>query len=168
MLIPPWPSSREIGMRGSAERTGSLFSFVELKDQVPKRHPPRKIREIVIDAMAALDGQFAGPTRPRAANRSRLRSFLRASLLQPLYSVRSERQLMKQLDYNPLLSWFVVLGRRPGVRPRLDQRAINREVVFGQQRLYSRWASTAAMNFADERSSHDRSTRILRKVCWPK
>jgi transposase len=46
-------------MRGSDERTGSLFSFVDLEDRVPQRHPLRKIREIVNDALAALDADFA-------------------------------------------------------------------------------------------------------------
>ena len=46
-------------MRGSDERTGSLFSFVDLEERVPKRHPLRKIREIVNDALAALDGEFS-------------------------------------------------------------------------------------------------------------
>ena len=46
-------------MRGSDERTGSLFSFVDLEDRVPQRHPLRKIRQIVNEALAALDGDFA-------------------------------------------------------------------------------------------------------------
>jgi hypothetical protein len=46
-------------MRGVDERTGSLFSFVDLEARVPKRHPLRKIRQIVNDALAALDGEFS-------------------------------------------------------------------------------------------------------------
>jgi len=46
-------------MRGSDERTGSLFSFVNLEERVPKRHPLRKIRQIVNDALAALDDEFS-------------------------------------------------------------------------------------------------------------
>ena len=97
-------------MRGSDERTGSLFSFVDLEERVPKRHPLRKIREIVNDALAALDGEFsslyAAEGRPSIAPER----LLRASLLQAFYSVRSERQLMEQLDYNLLFRWFVGLG----------------------------------------------------------
>ncbi len=97
-------------MRGSDERTGSLFSFVDLEERVPKRHPLRKIREIVNDALAALDGEFsklyASEGRPSIAPEK----LLRASLLQAFYSVRSERQLMEQLDYNLLFRWFVGLG----------------------------------------------------------
>jgi transposase len=46
-------------MRGVDERTGSLFSFLDLEARVPKRHPLRKIRQIVNDALAALDGEFS-------------------------------------------------------------------------------------------------------------
>lgn len=97
-------------MRGSDERTGSLFSFVDLEARVPKRHPLRKIRQIVNDALAALDGEFsklyASQGRPSIAPEK----LLRASLLQAFFSVRSERQLMEQLDFNLLFRWFVGLG----------------------------------------------------------
>jgi transposase len=97
-------------MRGSDERTGSLFSFVDLEERVPKRHPLRKIRQIVNDALAALDGDFAklysSEGRPSIAPEK----LLRASLLQAFFSVRSERQLMEQLDYNLMFRWFVGLG----------------------------------------------------------
>jgi transposase len=97
-------------MRGSDERTGSLFSFVDLEDRVPARHPLRKIRQIVNDALATLDAEFsklyASEGRPSIAPEK----LLRASLLQAFYSIRSERQLMEQLDYNLLFRWFVGLG----------------------------------------------------------
>jgi transposase len=97
-------------MRGSDEGTGSLFSFVDLEDRVPQRHPLRKIRQIVNEALAALDGDFAklyaSEGRPSIAPEK----LLRASLLQAFFSVRSERQLMEQLDYNLLFRWFVGLG----------------------------------------------------------
>ena len=97
-------------MRGSDERTGVLFSFVDLEERVPAKHPLRKIRQIVNDALATLDGEFsklyASEGRPSIAPEK----LLRASLLQAFYSVRSERQLMEQLDYNLLFRWFVGLG----------------------------------------------------------
>ncbi len=97
-------------MRGVDERTGSLFSFVDLEARVPKRHPLRKIRQIVNDALAALNGEFsklyASEGRPSIAPEK----LLRASLLQAFFSVRSERQLMEQLDFNLLFRWFVGLG----------------------------------------------------------
>ena len=97
-------------MRGSDEQTGSLFSFVDLRERVPAKHPLRKIRQIVNDALATLDGEFsrlyASEGRPSIAPEK----LLRASLLQAFYSIRSERQLMEQLDYNLLFRWFVGLG----------------------------------------------------------
>ena len=97
-------------MRGSDERTGSLFSFVDLEERVPARHPLRKIRQIVNDALAALDGDFSKlyscEGRPSIAPEK----LLRASQLQAFFSVRSERQLMEQLDYNLMFRWFAGLG----------------------------------------------------------
>lgn len=97
-------------MRGSDEATGSLFSYVDLEERVPARHPLRKIRAVVNDALRSLDGDFdrlyAGEGRPSIAPER----LIRASLLQILYSIRSERQLMEQMDYNLLLRWFVGLG----------------------------------------------------------
>jgi transposase len=97
-------------MRGSDQRTGALFSFVDLDERVPKRHPLRKIRQIVNEALVALDADFsrlyASDGRPSIAPEK----LLRASLLQAFFSVRSERQLMEQLDYNLLFRWFVGLG----------------------------------------------------------
>src|SRR4029079_10357902 len=113
-------------MRGSDERTGSLFSFVDLEERVPHRHPLRKIRQIVNEALALLDGEFAtvcssDRRTSRAGECARLYAsegrpsiaperLLRASLLQAFFSVRSERQLMEQLDYNLMFRWFVGLG----------------------------------------------------------
>ena len=97
-------------MRGSDEATGSLFSYVDLEDRVPARHPLRKIRAVVNDALRSLNSDFdrlyAGEGRPSIAPER----LIRASLLQILYSIRSERQLMEQMDYNLLFRWFVGLG----------------------------------------------------------
>jgi len=97
-------------MRGSDERTGSLFSYVGLEDRVPAKHPLRVIRRIVNDVLIALDGEFAklyaASGRPSIAPER----LLRALLLQAFYTIRSETQLMEQLDYNLLYRWFVGLG----------------------------------------------------------
>lgn len=102
-------------MRGSDEATGSLFSYVDLEERVPAQHPLRKIRAVVNDALRSLDGEFdrlyAGDGRPSIAPER----LIRASLLQILYSIRSERQLMEQMDYNLLFRWFVGLGIDDGV-----------------------------------------------------
>ena len=97
-------------MRGTDEASGALFSYVDLEERVPARHPLRLIRRIVNDALASLDAEFgalyADFGRPSIAPER----LIRASLLQILFSVRSERQLMEQLDYNLLFRWFVGLG----------------------------------------------------------
>ena len=97
-------------MSGTDEVTGSLFSYVDLEERIPARHPLRKVRRIVNDALASLDAEFnrlhAAEGRPSIAPER----LLRASLIQILFSVRSERQLMEQMEYNLLFRWFVGLG----------------------------------------------------------
>jgi transposase len=97
-------------MRGSDEQTGSLFSYVNLEERVPARHPLRKIKAVVDAALVTLDADFerlyAGEGRPSIAPER----LMRASLVQVLFSIRSERQLMEQLAYNLLFRWFVGLS----------------------------------------------------------
>ncbi|XDA97960.1 IS5 family transposase [Sulfitobacter sp. LCG007] len=97
-------------MRGSDQVTGSLFSYADLEERIAAGHPLRKIRAVVNDALRSLDAEFdrlyAGEGRPSIAPQR----LIRASLLQILYSVRSERQLMEQMDYNLLFRWFGGLG----------------------------------------------------------
>ena len=97
-------------MRGSDLRTGELFSYVDLEKRVPAKHPLRLVRAVVNDVLAALDRDFskayADSGRPSIAPER----LLRALLLQAFYTIRSERQLMEQLDYNLLYRWFVGLG----------------------------------------------------------
>ena len=97
-------------MRGSDERTGELFSYIDIEERGPENHPLRLIRRIVDDVLAALDREFAKlyaeDGRPSIAPER----LLRALLLQAFYTIRSERQLMEQLQYNMLYRWFVGLG----------------------------------------------------------
>lgn len=97
-------------MRGTDETSGSLFSYVDLEERIPAGHPLRKIRQVVNDALASLDGEFA----PLYADFGRPsiapERLIRASLIQILFSVRSERQLMEQMQYNLMFRWFVGLG----------------------------------------------------------
>ena len=97
-------------MRGPDRRTEGLFSSVSCERRVPAEHPLRAILPITDAALAALSGDFeqlyAVNGRPSIAPEK----LLRALLLQAVYSVRSERQLMEQLDYNLLFRWFVGLG----------------------------------------------------------
>ncbi len=97
-------------MRGRDRISGSLFSYVDLEDRVPQDHPLRVIRGIVNDVLASWSGGFeklyADTGRPSIAPEK----LLRALLLQAFYSIRSERQLMEQLDFNLLFRWFVGVG----------------------------------------------------------
>lgn len=97
-------------MRGTDETSGSLFSHVDLEGRIPARHPLRKIRQVVNEALASLDAEFAalydGLGRPSIPPER----LIRASLIQILFSVRSGRQLMEQMHYNLLFRWFVGLG----------------------------------------------------------
>src|SRR5690606_27212986 len=97
-------------MRGSDERTGALFSYVDLESRVRKDHPLRTIRRLVNEALSALEGEFSalysGLGRPSIAPEK----LLRAMLLQAFYSIRSERQLMERLEFDLLFRWFVGLG----------------------------------------------------------
>ena len=97
-------------MRGADERSGSLFSYVDLEARVPAGHPLRHIRELVNGSLAALDRKFkalySSEGRPSIAPER----LIRASLLQLLYSIRSERQLMERLSFDLLFRWFVGVG----------------------------------------------------------
>jgi transposase len=97
-------------MRGSDRRSGELFSYVDLEARVPAKHPLRKIRQLVNDVLASLDGEFAMLYSALGRESIPPERLLRALLLQALFTIRSERQLMEQLDYNLLFRWFVGLG----------------------------------------------------------
>ncbi len=97
-------------MRGSDVTLGSLFSYVDLESRVPAKHPLRIIKAIVDDVLVSLDAEFERLYEGTGRQSIAPERLLRASLLQAFYSVRSERQLMEQIDYNLLFRWFVGLG----------------------------------------------------------
>ena len=97
-------------MRGTDEASGSLFSYVDLEARVPARHPLRKIRQVVNGALASLDAEFEALYTDFGRPSIPPERLIRASLIQILFSVRSERQLMEQMQYNLLFRWFVGLG----------------------------------------------------------
>ena len=97
-------------MRGTDEASGSLFSYVDLEERIPPRHPLRKIRQVVNDALTSLDAEFEVLYTDFGRPSTPPERLIRASLLQILFSVRSERQLMEQMQYNLLFRWFVGLG----------------------------------------------------------
>ena len=97
-------------MRGTDETSGSLFSYVDLEARIPVRHPLRKIRQVVNEALASLDGEFEALYTDFGRPSIPPERLIRASLIQILFSVRSERQLMEQMQYNLMFRWFVGLG----------------------------------------------------------
>ena len=97
-------------MRGGDERTGALFSYVDLEARVRGDHPLRAIRAIVNAALAALAGEFAALYSPIGRPSIPPEKLLRTMLLQAFYSIRSERQLMERLEYDLLFRWFAGLG----------------------------------------------------------
>ena len=97
-------------MRGTDEAAGSLFSYVDLEERVPARHPLRLIRRIVNDALTSLDAEFDALYTDFGRPSIAPERLIRAGLLQILFSIRFERQLMEQMDYNLLFRWFVGLG----------------------------------------------------------
>jgi len=97
-------------VRGEDQRSEGFFSYVRLETRIPADHPLRAIRELVDAALSELsrcfDTLYAREGRPSIPPER----LLRALLLQAFYTVRSERQLMEQLDYNLLFRWFVGLS----------------------------------------------------------
>ena len=125
-------------MRGTDTFTESLFSVRKLEDFVPASHPLRPIRKMVNAALAKMDALFSRMYeadikggRPSIAPEK----LLRAMLLQVLYSVRSERQLMEQVQYNLLFRWFIGLSMDdevwvPSVFTKNRERLIEHDAVI--------------------------------------
>ena len=98
-------------MRGLDERTGSLFSYVDLEARVRRDHPLRLIGQIANAALSDLSEDFAALYPPRLGRPSvPPERLLRAMLLQAFYGIRSERQLMERMEFDLLFRWFVGLG----------------------------------------------------------
>lgn len=97
-------------MRVTDEASELLFSYVDLEERIPAGHPLHKIRQIVNDALTSLDAEFDALYTDFGRPSIAPERLIRASLLQILFSIRSERQLMEQMDYNLLFRWFVGLG----------------------------------------------------------
>ena len=121
-------------MRGDDRQQAAMFSYISPEARVPQDHPLRAIRVLVDEVLGELSPRFetlyARVGRPSIPPEK----LLRAQLLQVLYTVRSERQLMEQLDYNLLFRWFVGLNMDdavwdPTVFTKNRQRLLDGEVA---------------------------------------
>ena len=127
-------------MRGVEDRSDELFSYVRLEERVPLDHPLRPIRALADEVLEGLSSRFdalySGTGRPSIPPEM----LLRATLLQAFFSVRSERMLMEQIDYNLLFRWFVGLSMDASVwhatvfthnRDRLLESDVARAFLYG-------------------------------------
>lgn len=96
-------------MRGTDHKQSPLFSYVNLEDRIPRDHPLRRVKslaDLVLRSMSPhFDALYAEGGRPSIAPER----LLRASLLQCLFSIRSERALVEHIDFNMMYRWFVGL-----------------------------------------------------------
>src|SRR5438874_9201825 len=97
-------------MRGADGRQAGMFSYVSPERRVPADHPLRPIREMTDEVLRQLSPRFARLYAKTGRPSIAPEKLLRALLLQVLYTVRSERLLMEQLQYNLLFRWFVGLS----------------------------------------------------------
>src|SRR5579862_4994239 len=96
-------------MRGRDDRSEGFFSYVRLEERIPADHPLRPIRALADEALASLNRRFEGLYSTMGRPSIAPEMLLRATLLQAFFSVRSERMLMEQINYNLLFRWFVGL-----------------------------------------------------------
>src|SRR5690242_15865763 len=102
-------------MRGADVNQSRMFSYLSAEERVPADHPLRTTLKMCDEALKLLNRRF-GRVYSKLGRRSIApEKLLRALLLQVLYSIRSERMLMEQLEYNLLFRWFVGLSMDEGV-----------------------------------------------------
>jgi transposase len=97
-------------MRGSDQRPDEMWSYVSMEDRIPADHPLRPLRRMVDRVLKDLSPRFAKLYADTGRPSIPPERLLRALLIQVLYTIRSERLLMEQLDYNLLFRWFVGLS----------------------------------------------------------
>ena len=96
-------------MRGEDKQQSAMYSYVTLEQRIPEDHPARAIRGLADRALERMDGELEGLYSSTGRPSIAPERLLRATLLMVLYSIRSERQLMEQMNYNLLYRWFVGL-----------------------------------------------------------
>jgi transposase len=103
-------SKKEVRMKGDALEPDGMFSYISAAQRVPQDHPLRAVRGMVDTVLRELSPRFRKLYSHTGRPSVPPERLLRALLLQVLYSIRSERMLMEQLDYNLLFRWFVGLS----------------------------------------------------------
>src|SRR5262245_60997516 len=145
------------GMRGDDRQPEAMFSYVSAEQRVPADHPLRAIRttvdEILREMTHEFDGLYARVGRPSIPPER----LLRAQLLQIFYSIRSERLLMEQLDYNLLFRWFVGMDMdepiwAPTVFTKNRDRLLSQEIA---RSFFRRVVDRAAGLMSDEHFTVD-------------
>jgi transposase len=125
-------------MRGDEKRSEGLFSYVRLEDRIAGDHPRRAIRALGEEVLGAMTGKFEALYSHTGRPSIPAEQLLKATLLQAFFTVRSERQLIEQIDYNMLFRWLVGLSMDDGVwdastfsnnRARLMQADVAREFL---------------------------------------
>src|SRR6267143_3489979 len=112
-MVNPTLDSRPIQeerMRGEAEEPEAIFSYITPSQRVPADHPLRAVRKVVDAALEKMSPRFQRLYSRTGRPSIPPERLLRALLIQVLYTLRSERQLMEHLDYNILFRWFVGLS----------------------------------------------------------
>ena len=97
-------------MRGEDRMSGALFSYVDVEARIAAKHPLRAMRRLTNAALAELDGKFSALYEAIGRPSIPPERLLRATLLQLLYSIRSERQLVERIEFDLLFRWFVGLS----------------------------------------------------------
>ena len=144
-------------MRGDDQQQFGMFSYVSLDERVPADHPLRPIRKTVDEILRGMakefDGMYAKTGRPSVPPER----LLRAVLLQVFYTVRSERMLMEQLEYNLLFRWFIGLEMdepvwNHAVFSKNRERLLNQEIA---QEFFRRVLAQAKDQLSDEHFTVD-------------
>ena len=117
-------------MRGNPDFQGAMFSYISLEERVPQTHPLRKLRAVVDALLATMSREFEAVHDRRGRPRCR-RKCCSGLLLQILFSIRSERQLVEAINYNLLYRWFVGLNIEDKVWDHSTFSA-NRERLFNE------------------------------------
>ena len=174
-------------MRGDDQQPDSLFSYVSAEDRIPPDHPLRAIRTLVDEILGEMSRDFGRLYATAGRPSMPPERLLRAQLLQIFYSIRSERLLMEQLQYNILFRWFVGLAMDDPIwmptvftknrdrlltqdlRPLLRARGRDRAAVHVGRALHRRWHVDRGLGQSEELSAQRRPAAGGRRprFSWP-